>query len=59
MMMVAASLLPAPDETVMPPRRLLAITLAAALAAGCVAMGKPGPVDFREPYQAPPNTFRG
>jgi hypothetical protein len=43
----------------MPPRRLLVIALTAALAAGCVAMTNPGPLDLREPSQASPNSFRG
>jgi hypothetical protein len=49
----------APDQAAMPPRRLLAIALTAALAAGCVAMTNPGPLDLREPSEASPNSFRG
>jgi hypothetical protein len=56
---MAANLRPAPDQTKMPPRRLLVIALASALAAGCVAMGKPAPFNTDEPYQAPASSFRG
>jgi hypothetical protein len=43
----------------MPPRRLMVMALAAAMAAGCVALGNPGPLELKQPHQAPPNTFRG
>jgi hypothetical protein len=56
---MAARLRPAPDQTVMPPKRLLMIALASALAAGCVALGKPAPFNTDQPYQAPPSSFRG
>ncbi|HWA23025.1 MAG TPA: hypothetical protein VG735_11565 [Caulobacterales bacterium] len=57
--MTAKMIRPAPDQTAMPARRLLAIALAAAMAAGCVAMGNPGRLDLKQPRPAAPNTFRG
>lgn len=57
--MAARILRSVPDQTAMPPRRLLAIALGAALAAGCVALTNPAPLELREPHQAPPNSFRG
>jgi uncharacterized cupredoxin-like copper-binding protein len=45
--------------TAIPPRRLLAIAVAAALAAGCVAaVNTPAP-NVGQPEQASPNSFRG